>query len=370
MKKVFFFEANRKYRNLLLHYKAIPQNFNKVDIRHTNNWEISEIVRSFISLGWSVELVDRTCSDWSPSRNYDLFISNASGSLGNRFLEMAKQIPDVKTVLYAAGPAVDVSDQLVDERYQSFQMRHEITEKTEHLRTFRTNIDDIMSFVDEIICIDDNGFSSGTYKRFNKPIHRLRPSTPNDSFDGRLERFRKDKNSFVMFLGNGFIAKGADIVLDTFSSYPELQLQVCGPYKQDKFFWNFYRRKLGNMPNVTFNGFVPIGSKKYFKIISRSAWQIHNSAAEGCATSVTNLMQGGLLPISNFETGVDIRNFGLEISNIGNNFVDSTSETIEKALSVHESFFNDSLKNMYYANNKFTQTAFRDNLAKIIQKLI
>ena len=370
MRHVYFYRASENHKTLLLHYKAIPKNLHKLDNKHTNSWEISEVLRLFMAIGWNIELVDRRCTNWVPSRSYDLFISNASGSQGDRFLKMAKQIPDVKTIMYAAGPAVDISDQLVDERYENFRFRHNVIEATKHLRTFRTNLDDIMHFVDEIICIDDNGFSSSTYARFNKPIHKLRPSSSHDSFDGRLERFRKKRSNFVLFLGNGFIAKGADVVLDAFMRYPNLRLEICGPYKHDKFFWNFYKKRIVNMPNVSVHGFIRVGSKKYFDIVSRAAWQIHNSAAEGCATSVTTLIQGGVLPISNFETGVDVSGFGIGISNSNRDFVESTAKAIETAVSIDEVTFQASLRAMYFSAERFTQSAYRQNLGTIIQNLI
>ena len=370
MKNVYFYSVPGNRKTVLLHYKAIARDFNRVDVSHTNNWEISEIVRIFLSMGWNIELVDRKCTDWKPSKDYNLFISNASGSLGNRFLQMAKLIPDVKTVMYAAGPAVDVSDKLVDERYTNFKLRHNIFEEIEHLRTFRTNIDNIMNYVDEIICIDDNGFTSATYERFELPIHKLRPSSPRDSFDGRLERFNRSKTHFMLFLGNGFIAKGADVVLDSFQAFPNLHLEVCGPYKEDKFFWTFYRSRLRKMPNVNLNGFVRVGSKKYFEIISRSGWQIHNSAAEACATSVTTLIQGGVLPISNYETGVNIRDCGIEISNLNKDFIESTKEAIESASTISDSSFQEFTSNLYFSGNRFTQNAFRVTFSEIIMKLI
>ena len=370
MKNIFTYRSPGNKKNLLLHYKSISSNFHKIDNKHTNNWEISEMIRIFIALGWNVELVDRRCKNWSPSSDYDLFISNASGSLGSFFVKMSEQIPDVKTVMYAAGPAVDVSDTLVDERYDNFRLRHGIAEDTRHLRTFRTDIDTIMHFVDEVICIDDNGFSSKTYKRFKKPIHKLQPSSPRDSFDGQLRRFNKNRSGFLLFLGNGFIAKGADVVLDVFKNFPNAHLQVCGPYKQDEFFWSFYKSKLRNMKNVTLNGFVRVGSRRYFNLVEQSAWQIHNSAAEGCATSVTTLLQSGIVPISNYETGVDVRDFGIEISNWNRNFLESTQEAIDVALSVSDSSFKNYIGNLYFSAKRFTQNAFRTNFAEIIQKII
>jgi hypothetical protein len=124
------------------------------------------------------------------------------------------------------------------------------------------------------------------------------------------------------------------------------------------------------MSNVFLNGFVKVGSKQYFDLVSHSAWQLHNSAAEGCATSVTTLIQSGILPISNYETGVAIESFGIPISNLDRNFVQSTQNSIEQALTSSERHFRNSLTNAYYEGDRFTQTAFKKSLASIIQKII
>ena len=83
--------GNKKY--LLLHYKNVEMHKAYFNDRHTNSWEITEIIRVFNILGWNVELVDRTVTNWVPTRNYDLFISNSSGSSGDNFVIMSEKIP-------------------------------------------------------------------------------------------------------------------------------------------------------------------------------------------------------------------------------------------------------------------------------------
>ena len=364
-----FFEklGNKKY--LLLHYKNVDMHKAYFNDRHTNSWEITEIIRIFNILGWNVELVDRTVSNWVPTRNYDLFISNSSGSSGDNFVIMSEKIPTTFKVMYAAGPAVDISNQLVNQRYEDLIIRKNLDIAVKPLRTFKTNIDMIMSHTNEIICIDDNGFSSNSYRRFGKPIHLLNPSSSPGAFDTRQTVLRKSKSKFMLFLGNGFIAKGGDVVLDALKYAPKIELNICGPYKSDPLFWKLYKKTIKHNSNVNSFGYVHIGSRKYFNVIKDTQWQIHNSAAEGCATAVTTLLRAGIVPISNYETGVDVNKIGIGIKNTNNDNVASTVLAIEEALDSKNSSIDEFMQSIYKQSVKFTRERFTVNFLQIAEKI-
>ena len=186
-------------KNLLLHYKKINMKDNYFKATHTNSWEITEIVRIFLILGWNIELVDRTVNNWAPTRRYDLFISNSSGSGAFKFMRMAQKIPNTFKVMYAAGPAIDISNQLTNQRYQDLKTRKNLVGPTYSLRVFDENIDDVMLYTNSIICIDDNGFSSQTYDRFHKQTYKLNPSTSPFAFDSSQTILTKKRNSFMYF---------------------------------------------------------------------------------------------------------------------------------------------------------------------------
>jgi len=356
-------------KNLLLHYKKVDLGNRYFNDSHTNSWEITEILRVFQLLGWNIELVDRTEKNWVPGRHYDLFISNSSGSSGSNFIKMAEKIPHVYKVMYAAGPAADISDQMVQKRYDDLKLRKNINTTVKALRTFQTDINQIMRHTNSVICIDDNGFSSSTYSRFNKTIYKLTPSSSPMAFDPLQTSLRKKKNKVVLFLGHGFIAKGADIVIDSIMNMPHLELNICGPYKQDEFFWKLYRKHLNSTDNISLHGFVKIGSRKYFKILSEAQWLIHNSAAEGCATAVTTLLRSGIVPITNYETGVDISGLGITIDNKNEDYVSSTKRALEMALDSTSSQVMSFQHKIYASSLKFTRERFTARLLEIAEYL-
>lgn len=359
-------------KNLLLHYKNVDlekQNLNQ-DLAHTNMWEIAEIIRVFNVLGWNVELVDRGIADWKPSAHYDLFISNASGNSGRMFTKMAKLIPNTYKVLYAAGPSADLSNDLVQHRYKNFARRNDLSEELEMLRHFdKIDIQNSMNYFSEVICIDDNGWSSETYKKYAKPIHKLRPSSSPNAFDNAQILRRKSVHHFVLFLGNGFIVKGADLVIEALREFPQVRLEVCGPFKSDSLFWKTYKNEIRRNPNINTHGFVKVGSKQYYRLVSNAMWQIHNSAAEGCATAITTLMQAGVIPISNRESGLNTTGIGINIENVQNSEVESTRLAIDKALNARPAEVDDFIHNIYFQRLRFSRQSFTSRLLEIVESI-
>jgi len=368
---IFSKPTNKK--NLLLHYKNVDlqkQNLDP-DLGHSNVWEISEIIRVFCLLGWNIELVDRSLRNWKPTREYDLFISNASGNSGHMFTKMAVLIPDVYKVMYAAGPNADLSNELVSRRYENFAKRNYLSEEITKLRYFdKININEIMDSVSEVICIDDNGWSSNTYKKYGKPVHLLRPSAPPNAFDNAQTFNLKDKNRFILFLGNGFIVKGADLVIEALRDFPNLKLDICGPFREDDMFWKHYKGEIRRNHNIETHGFVSIGSKKYYNLVSRSLWQIHNSAAEGCSTSITTLLQSGIIPVSNIESGVDTTSIGININNDFSDDLNSTKQAMELALTTDQSEIDEMLYNIYLERFRFSRQNFTLRFIEIIEDIL
>jgi hypothetical protein len=282
---------------------------------------------------------------------------------------MAQKIPNTFKVMYAAGPAIDISNQLTNQRYQDLKTRKNLVGPTYSLRVFDENIDDVMLYTNSIICIDDNGFSSQTYDRFHKQTYKLNPSTSPFAFDSSQTILTKKRNSFILFLGNGFITKGADVVLDSLSYTPDINLEICGPYKHDAVFWKLYKGVIKRNSKIKLNGFVKIGSKKYFNIVRNVQWQIHNSAAEGCATSVATLLRAGIIPITNYETGIDNKDIGINIKSFEGDNVKSTVFALNKALDSSTTDVNNYMNSVYTNSNKFTRERFTNNFLEIALKI-
>jgi glycosyltransferase involved in cell wall biosynthesis len=302
---------------VLIYYKTDPLFSRRLrDVyAHTNNAEIMEMVEIFNRLGFIVDLVDRDAA-WHEIEpllgyEYDVYLANAAGNSAPLHNEVNAQIKARYRIFYAAGPEPEVSNRLVEQRHLEFKRRsggHCALRRLVRGKNFINRF----SNMDAIFYIG-NKFSEDTYSRHNVPAFRIYPSTPlNLRFDitGLVE---KRSNHFVYFGGSGLICKGLDLVLEAFDGLRGVKLDICAPAVELDF-WDFYKPLLARNPHIHFHGFVSPGSKNFSAITASAAFQIFPGSAEGCATSVLACMRRGVIPIVTRETGVDLGDYGVEIS--------------------------------------------------------
>ena len=60
---------------------------------------------------------------------------------------------------------------------------------------------------------------------------------------------------------------------------------------------------------------MQVGGKRFEELVDSCSFVIFNSNAEGCATSVAMTMSASLVPVLNYETGINIDNCGMYIHN-------------------------------------------------------
>jgi len=157
-------------------------------------------------------------------------------------------------------------------------------------------------------------------------------------------------------LGNGFIVKGADVAIEAIRSFPSTELVICGPYKADEVFWSTYKSEIKKHHSV--KGFITIGSRAYWEIVRYATWQFHFSAAEGCATSLTTLMQSGVIPISNRESGLMVEGQGVDIVDSGN-LVQDAVLALHQATSMTTQEIQEARTCLYEKAPRFSQVQFR-----------
>jgi hypothetical protein len=350
----------------LLYYKTEPY-VKKNSVKkyvHTNNWEITEIVRILNNLGFIVDLIDRSANDFIPEDKYDLFIGLGSGNSGKYFAKYAERLTKAIKILYALGPKPELSNKLVIERYDEFYERTNV--KVPPMRTItEVNFPAFLEHTDAIFAFCEKGtFSYNSYIECKKPIYSILPGTsPKIRFSPDWLYSRK-RNNFICFAGNGFICKGVDILVETFLKIPEFQLYICGP-NNERGFSQVYFEKIKHAPNIHYEGFVTIGSKKFNELASICSWVIFNSASEGCATSVVTCQRAGMVPIVNYESSIKIKDFGFEIENRN----DRISETLRAAVIASkicdEDYRNRVYKALAYSQN-YTQQSFNRTFSNAI----
>lgn len=310
----------------LLHYMTSPFLDSRLARRysHTNYWEIMEICRVLDRAGFQVDVVDRSERKWLPEDEYSVFISNASGNSGRRFPAYASRTPSALKIFYATGTEADLSKELMLARYSAFERRTGVTAKpmrVPHNVDTQANI----AATDAVVCMDGNGFATRSYAKFNLPTSKVVPSTsPALRYDYAWHDSR-DLASFLCFASNGFIVKGVDMVVEAFRKMPHLKLFIAGP-DTDSGFWKAYGSIIESCPNISYEGFLDIRSKRFRELCSRCSFTILPSASEGACTSVATTMRTGLVPITTVNTGIDDGSAGYILSCDIDSLVDAIAQ--------------------------------------------
>ena len=342
----------------LLHYKTEPL-FNPLLVRryvHTNNWEIVEICKILHHAGFQVDVVDRSEREWLPEDEYSLLIGSGSGRAGWRYPYYASKTPSALRVLYATSSEAQRVKAQVLARYEAFETRTGI--RASPMRVpYDVDIEGIMSLTDTIVCTDVNGYSSGSYERFNLPVYSIVPSTsPAVRFDPAWTASRSSR-SFLCFSGNGFIAKGVDLVVEAFAKMPDLTLHIAGP-KDDVAFWEAYAGVIESCPNIAYEGFLDVRGRKFNELCGECSFVILPSSAEGACTSVATAMRAGLVPITTYETGMDDGGTGFLLPSDTNELIRAIVETASRVAQMNRNDYWRRVGATRQASAMFSQAGF------------
>ena len=363
LKKPFFlkiFGIKSGYNNFnkrcLVYMKTEP--FYRKLNSHTNVWEIKELVRILNSKGFIVDIIDREVNNYTPKDIYDLFIGYGSGNSGKHFYKYAISLNKAIKILYATGPEPSLSNKLVKERYDNFNKRTKSS--APYMRTTDVDINKFVSVADYIFCIgEENGFSMQSYAHHNVKTLSILPSTLSFLEYKNSTTIIKDKKHFLCFAGSGLICKGVDIIVEAFKEMPEYNVHICGP--EEKAFNDFYKDTFLSYPNINYYNFVDLGGNKYKYLSDKCSFTILNSAAEGCATSILNNMRSGLIPIINYETGIDIKDFGFLIDN-NEDRIDAVKKCVREVALISDKEYIKKRNLTLEAVSKFTKKSYSKSM--------
>jgi len=281
--------------------------WDQVSNAHTNQWESLQMARTFLELGFGVDVISYRNRTFVPKRDYRLFI----GARTN-FERLAGQLPDscikvahldtahwmtnnanayrrVLGIKERRGIAVDLPRKVVEPNW-ALEAAHYGT-------------------------VLGNEFTAASYGYAGKPIFRL-PLPSAQTFDWpEGKSFAEARRRFVWFGSDGLVHKGLNLALEAFAQLPELELYVCGPIDEEPRFREAFRRELFELPNIHTVGWVDIAGEEFRRVVSECAFLLYPSSAEGGGGSVITAMQAGLIPVVTREASVDVApGFGMELA--------------------------------------------------------
>ncbi len=355
----------------LLYFKtepyAFPERIN--EYVHTNDWEITEIVRILNGFGFVVDVIDRGRDDFIPEDKYELFIGLGAGRSGKHFAKYAEALPNAIKVLLAAGPEPILSNRLVQEQYDRFNARHSTNVPAMRL-TAGIDFPSFLKHTDYFLVIgEEDQFCVGTYLPLGKPVLNFLPGvSPNVRFLKTWIETRS-RNKFLCFAGNGFICKGVDLLVEAFVEMPELQLHICGPDTEPGFF-EVLGKRIQEAENIHYEGFVNTGGERFETLMSECSFVIFASSSEGCATSVATVMRGGLVPILNKETGINLGTFGFKLDGPKENIIDEIRKVARFVTTISEENYRKRVYETLNDSAKYTQATFTRTFSKAILQVI
>ena len=264
---------------------------------HTNNWESVQIAKTFLDLGYHVDVVGENNDRFVPVKHYSFFIGNRTNF--QRIAELVNK--DCVKILH-----IDTAHWLFHNtgehrRLLALQQRRGFTLPTR--RSMQPNL--AIEHADYVTILG-NEFTMSTYQYANKPLHRLRISAPALYPWPEDKDFEQSRKHFLWFGSGGFVHKGLDLVLEAFAEMPDYDLTICGPIDQEREFQSAYHEILYETPNIHTVGWIDINSSRFLEITKDCIGVIYPSCSEGGGGSVISCMHAGLIPIVSREASVDV----------------------------------------------------------------
>jgi len=274
------------------------------DRTHISAWQNFNMARTFLDLGFEVDVFNFEDSGFLPNRSYDVAIDIVS-NLGR----IGENQPDgLIKILFPMFAHWTEHNFRSYARHRSIAHRRGASIKPKRLIT----PNDAVEQADVIFC-KGGEFGQSTYSYSDTTVIPLIQSGPNalDEFVSR--DVGHARNNFVWLGGSSAVHKGLDLVLEAFAELPQLNLTVIGKVPEERQFAEVYRKELFEMPNIQAVGWMDTLSDEFRQVISRSVAIVAPSATEMSCGSVIAGMMSGLIPIVTEGADIDVSGIGFNV---------------------------------------------------------
>lgn len=270
---------------------------------HNNHLESTLIARTFLDLGYGVDVIHFRNDEFTPAKNYAFFVSARTHleTIAKRLNEDCIKIAHLDTSHFALNNHASYNRLLGIQQRRGISLPGSVR-LVEHNRA--------------IECADYGAVLGGrttldSYRYAGKHLFALPvPAITDQPWIGDKD-FASCRNRFLWLGSTGFVHKGLDLTLEAFVGMPDRHLTVCGPIDSEPGFRQAFHKELYQTANIQTAGWVDISGHEFHRIAQRSAAIVYPSCAEGQATSVINCVRAGLIPVVTREAGIDIADFGV-----------------------------------------------------------
>ncbi len=272
---------------------------------HTNPFECITMAESYRKIGYEVQIVDFENRDYVPPADCKVAID-----IHSNLERWDEKLPtDCIRILHATGSHWLLWNHTELSRLSAIRDRKGIA-----LSPRRQVEPSRGSEVANAITILGNEYTIDSFRFAGKPITRIPLSSAVEHAWPENRDYEKARRKFLWLGSYGMVHKGLDLALDAFAGMPDLELSVCGRPEKEEDFYRLYRRELRELPNIHYVGWMDMTSQAFIDLAKTHASIIYPSCAEGGAGSVLHAMHAGMVPITTWESSVDLGDFGVAIA--------------------------------------------------------
>lgn len=349
--------------NVLLSYIIDPfllKRGEAVSHGHSVHWESLQIARTFLELGYCVDVIYNYNEVFVPMKDYCVVID------ARRVLE--RIAPFLKNecvrIMHIDSCHMLYHNAAEARRLLELQKRRGITLPPRRFEMPNYGIEHA-----DYATVLGNEFTMSTFAYAKKPLYRVPISSAavyewpeGKDYEGCRRRY--------LWIGSaGFVHKGLDLVLEAFAGMPDYYLTVCGPIERESDFERAYAKELYETPNIRTLGWVDVASAQFRDVARSCVGIVYASCAEGGGGSVITCMHAGLVPIVSREASVDVEdNYGVILR-------DCSIEEIRRAVQGVSILAPDRLETMArnawrYARAHHTREVFAGTYRKVVEEIL
>ena len=324
---------------------------------------VLNILRALNELGYEVDIIDFYNKNFVPVKKYDVFITHTA----RNFKTISGKINrDVVKICFDTGIYWQIHNKKEKERFDNLKERKGVNLLFDRYIYDGENIDFMLANVDGIISLGGD-FTRESYSKtpFAQKLFVLSSALYRDKYFKQIKKdFEKARKNFLFFSGGGNIHKGLDLLLESFVK-TNSHLYICTDF--DPGFEKIYQKELSR-PNIHHVGYLKQGTRNFYDIIDRCAFNIHPSCSEGSPGGVIDLMQYGIIPIISYESNIKVNKFGIQLKE---NTIEEIKNVIEELSQKPSNWLEEkSRKTKEAAFNNFSEKVFLKNMKDIIGKII